>query len=155
MLSEKQNVSVDRVSKLAGYNRCTFYRYYTDIEELQAEVEKEVADRIYNIVCENGDSLDLELFANSIAAFYEKEGEFIFELIDRYPSFRQTMKEKMAPLIRERFHIDESCSENLAISFISTAITHTILDWYRSGKKESVYEMSKFIVNTLQNGVLK
>lgn len=154
MLCEGQNVKVDRVCKIAGYNRCTFYRYYSDINELQEEVEKDIAKRIYSVVCGMGENLDLEHFVERITDLYEKEGELISVLLERYPTFISVMKEKMTPLVRRHFSIDVAYNENLAISYISTAITHTILAWYRNGKKESVYDVSKFIINALQKGVL-
>lgn len=155
MLCERQNISVDRLCKIAGYNRCTFYRYYSDIQELHKEVENSIAKQIFRTASEIEENADLEKFIEHITTLHKNEGELIFVLLENHPTFIQMMKEQMKPLIRKHCSIDERYNEDLAISFISTAISQTIVDWYRNGRKESAYDISRFIISALQKGVLK
>lgn len=155
MLCEGQKITVDKLCKRAGYNRCTFYRYYADTNQLLEEIEKSIAEHIRSNIREKLDKHDLADFIDSMTVFYEKNGDIICMLLEKNPSFLQIMKEEMAPIILKHCQIDEGLDENLVISFISAAISQTLVEWYRTGKKTPIHEVSKFMIDTLGNGILK
>lgn len=65
------------------------------------------------------------------------------------------MKEEMAPIILKHCQRDESIEENLVVSFIAAAISQTLLEWYRTGKRTPINQVSKFIMDTLKDGILR
>lgn len=155
MLCEGQKITVDKLCKRAGYNRCTFYRYYADTNQLLEEIEKNLAENIRGNIREKLDKQDLADFIDSMAAFYEENGDVVCILLENNPSFLQMMKEEMTPILLKYCNIDEKIDGNLAVSFISAAISQTLVEWYRTGKKTPIHEVSKFLIDTLGNGILR
>lgn len=155
MLCEGKRITVDKLCKCAGYNRCTFYRYYADTNQILEEIEKSIAENIRGNVKEMLDKQNLTAFIDSMATFYEKNGDIICVLLEKSPSFVQIMKKEMAPVILKYCQIDERVDKNLAVSFISAAISQTLVEWYRTGKKTPINEVTKFMVDTLGNGILR
>lgn len=155
MLCDGQKITVDKLCKRAGYNRCTFYRYYADINQLLEEVEKSIAENFRSNVKEMLDKHELADFIDSMAALYEKNGDIICILLENNPSFVQIMKEEMIPILTKHCRIDEIVDENLAVSFISAAISQTLAEWYRTGKRTPINQVSKFIIDILENGILR
>ena len=155
MLCNGEKVTVDKLCKRAGYNRCTFYRYYTDTNQLLEEIEKSIAEKIRHNISEMMDKQDLSCFIERMATLFEENGDIICILLKENPSFLQTMKEEMTPIILNNCVLDKSVDEKLVVSFISAAISQTLVEWYRTGKGMPIEQVSKFIMDTMRNGILR
>ena len=50
LIKEQGKATVNEITKAAGYNRCTFYRYFTDTRQLLDSVEDEICENLGNAV---------------------------------------------------------------------------------------------------------
>ena len=48
LIKEQGKATVNEITKAAGYNRCTFYRYFTDTRQLLDSVEDEICEKLGN-----------------------------------------------------------------------------------------------------------
>ena len=152
---KREKVTVDSLSKAAGYNRCTFYRYYTDVDAVLLEIEHELCTRITEIANKHIASENTNLFVEDISSFYESESDKILFLLGEYgsPRFSHMMKEQMAPLILQRFlHIDHTY-DKIITSFIFGALTSCLSEWYQSGKPIPLHELIETVSSMVNIGV--
>lgn len=155
LYSTRNKVTVDSVSKAAGYNRCTFYRYYTDVDAVLLEIEQELCTSITQIVHKHISSEHTNSFVEDIASFYETESDKILFLLGKYgsPRFSHMMKEQMAPLISRRFpHIDQTYHK-IITGFLFGALTSSLSEWYQSGKIIPLQELIDTVSSIVTVGI--
>lgn len=154
LLRDGQKITVERLCELAGYNRCTFYRYYADTQPLLQEIERDIAGQI-RAVSEKLDGQELPRFIDGMASLYERHGDLICTLLENDRSFLPVMKEKLSPLLLPRCNADSTADAELTVAFVAGAISQTLMAWYRGGKRTPAHEVSGLIVGALQNGIFR
>ena len=154
MLCEGNKITVNTLCEKAGYNRSTFYRYFSDTNQILEEIEATIASHIKDNVNEMLDKHDFEDFVIRMGVLFESNGDIICTLLEKSPAFIQTMKREISPILLKHCQIDDFTDKNLVISFISAAISQTLVEWHRTGKKTPINEVSTFIVGTLKNGII-
>ena len=93
-----EKISVRQITDMAGYNRSTFYEYFSDIYELRDYVENDVLTFITEeFQTEGGDVYDEQtVLKNALRLFDEKE-TYLDALLGDYGSirFQGRLKERM------------------------------------------------------------
>ncbi len=160
LYSEKgiTGVTVSSITKKAGYNRCTFYNYYTDVPELLAEIEN-------SVLCEISEKMSAQEFNVSgineafeqFLLFFEEYGNTLYILISKSGNsdFRNRFKETAFSIYRKAFadKFDTQQIEYL-ISFVSSCGLGLIEHWYETGKKYSTDEFLRLVQTLISSGVM-
>ena len=77
-----EKITVQEITRLSGYNRSTFYQYFTDIYELLAYVENDV-------LAYAGARMEAASSGiHDMLAIYEEKGEYLNALLSEYGSNR-------------------------------------------------------------------
>lgn len=156
----KQNgekATVGAICELAGYNRCTFYRYFSDTEQLLDEVESEICNAFQNaIATNNSTSISFEII-ESFTEIYQHYGYYISVLLGTHgdPRFVKKMKSIVSPIAS---HILGNSSESdtitqLKTEFLLSAVLATITKWYELEQPISTIQLGKLIKEMLQQGI--
>lgn len=154
LLEDNQKPTVDAICKKAGYNRCTFYRYYPSMEAILSEIEQELRSQLHQIVLQatqQGVQADL---MHGLARLYREKGKYLYALLsagnDRM--VKQT-RELMAPLIMRYFRIENHPHQEIIAVFVSSAITQTFQYWYRAGRNMDIDDLVCLIGQLIEHGV--
>jgi len=88
-------ISIQEIAKKAGYNRCTFYQYFIDIDDLLHYVENNFLESIS--VKRSKIEVNSDLIFNTLADLYETNAVIYNALFGDYGSHRffDQMKEKL------------------------------------------------------------
>ncbi|MGN0735444.1 MAG: TetR/AcrR family transcriptional regulator [Anaerovoracaceae bacterium] len=155
LFSTDQKPTVDAISQLTGYNRCTFYRYYMNTDAVLAEIESDLCLEIYNIALAAFEKKDTSIFLREMTSLYNTKGDYICTLLGENgdPGFMVMMREKMAPIILKFFNLEAHPYSNLLVTFISSALSQTLSEWYKAGKKPEIEELMPLISRLIYSGL--
>lgn len=94
-----KKATVGNVTELAGYNRCTFYRYFTDTEDLLFKVENELCNEFQKVIKKQPPSNAMIEFVSGFTDIYEKHGKYLEILLGEYgdPNFSKMIKSQIYP----------------------------------------------------------
>ncbi len=160
-LCEKKGISdvtVGAITKKAGYNRCTFYNYYTDIPEMISEIEETVLSEIKKRILEQGFQINnINTAFDQLLPFFETYGNTIYILLSKSGNtgFHNRFKESAFSIYREAFADRFSTDQiDLLITYVSSAGLGLIEYWYESGKKYSTEEFLEQLKTLISTGIL-
>ncbi len=145
-----EKISIQKITHLAGYNRSTFYHYFSDIYELLEYVEN-------NLLSYLADSLKKGHGDNSeqLLQFFEEKELYIKALLGEYGSIRFLERLKHEFPIEENFKSslsDEAYIPYLIEFHVSTSLSVFHL-WLDRGKDLAPEKLFKLIHNLYQNGI--
>ncbi len=160
-LCEKNGVSgvtVSAITKRAGYNRCTFYNYYTDIPELLAEIENSVLSEISErMSVQELQITNINDAFEQFLSFFEAYGNTIYVLLSKSGNlgFRNRFKETAFAIYRKAF-ADKFDAEQIEylISFVSSSGLGLIEHWYETDKKYSTDEFLRVVQSLISTGIM-
>ncbi|KRO03383.1 hypothetical protein IV54_GL000289 [Levilactobacillus paucivorans] len=133
-------ISVTAVCELADVNRTTFYRYYTDVYDCVASIEKAFVASLQPF----HESTPSEALEHLLTAFYR----------DRKLSNLVFVEGKTKILDRMRELMDQSGPRPPEITayqgaYIGAGIQSVLKAWVKGGMAESPHEMTQIIIDTI------
>lgn len=147
LFTAHEKISVDAVCRAAGYNRCTFYRYYDRSSGILEEIETELCSRIHAIAQTALEKNDPALFLRGMTLLFEEKGDYICTLLGENgdPKFVNMVREQMAPILLKFFQLEQHPHRDLLLTFFSNALSQTLSEWYRTGKKLPLEELTALV----------
>jgi len=146
LLSKKpiNRISIKEICDVAGVNRTTFYKYYTDEYSLLLEIEQEYLDLLVEGLSDETDRFEKLLIVLSQnptltqILFLNDTRHSLFKKMFKMPLMTDILKkstsEAMAPEKREKVHL-----------FIFSGIFALVVDWFEGGLKITPNEFAKTI----------
>lgn len=154
MLETDQKPTVDAVCRKAGYNRCTFYRYYPSTESILTEIEEDLRHRLHTLVLNAAEQNGQETFICGLATLYREKGSYIYALLRAGGTdFVDKMRQQIAPLVLRNFQLEDHPNKDVIVVFIANAISQTFLHWFRSSKKLNVDELITLVGKLINHGL--
>lgn len=149
-------VSVGSITGRAGYNRCTFYRYFKDAADLLEQVETELHDEFRSIV-NSGTSMPEMVMA--MVGIYQRNGGYLSVLLGPHgdPGFAARVKDLVSPMARDRFSRQEDMESvtALRVEFALAAVLAAVTKWYELGQPISVSELGELMLELMCSGVVE
>lgn len=156
IMAEGKKVSVGTITERAGYNRCTFYRYFTDTEQLLSQVETEICDAFGATLAGQAPSASPPDIIGSFAAVYQQYGEYLSVLLGEHGDSRfvRKMKAMVHPAAYQLFTAGSESDIIAALKeeFVLSAVLATITKWYEMRQPVSISQLGMLIMNMLQHG---
>ncbi len=153
-----EQISIQEITNVAGYNRATFYRYFTDIYDVLAYFEDTLLGYIKENVVNSLSSVEDIALIQRVADMYNAKGEYLSVLLSENgdPYFAKKFKDAMKPAIYSSFTIKENDIYTACIfEFAMSAIIATITYWYQHKSDISSNEIVLLIRSMLSNGALQ
>ncbi len=162
-LSKEKNmnqISVGEMTRLAGYNRSTFYEYFTDIPDLLSQVENELLEKIRqelpkntHDMIKNGRSENTDFFH----MLFHTLNEPMYCLLGPHgdPSFFSKIKDAVAPAFSAHFSRpgDETYFDYI-FSYTCSALIGLLQHWHETGKTMSEEALFQLGYSLMSEGVL-
>lgn len=156
-------ISVKELCARARINKKTFYRYYTALDDLLAELQsimiQEYFERIANYrIPEELDKINRECF------LYSVEKGLVYEKITCSGSYNYIRNKMMANVMRSTWEQTtwlqslEASKQNILLGFIVSASVEMYRHWVMDGKKiplEEIIEMSNQLLCSGINGFVR
>jgi AcrR family transcriptional regulator len=152
-----ENISVKDITELAGYNRSTFYEYFTDVYDLLNQIEHRLIDLLEKEMIKNVSDPESADTVNRMAQVFEENGEFISMLLGANgdPAFAIKLKAAIKPRLMQTAKLsgadfDTQLLYEFSIGGMLSALTY----WYNKGTPVSPGEFAVNIRAILMKGSL-
>lgn len=153
------HVTVSDVMNLAGYNRGTFYVYFSDLNDLIGQTEEEILNDIreellqgYDRHTEDPHSIFFQRLIRVITRYENK----IFILLGSNgdPTFTKRIRESASTFFLRLIGSDAfSREQDYIAAYTISALIGTLTYWYEHGKQVDLNEMLKIIEKLYVHGV--
>lgn len=152
-----EKVTVGAVAELAGYNRCTFYRYFADTDQLLYEIETEICSAFREALPQDIlTGIPLEI-TESLVSVYQKYGNYLSVLLGNHGDLRFVARVKgiIQPVALQLFtKTSESRVEaELKMEFVMSAVLAVVTKWYDMGQPITAMQLGMVIKEILQQGI--
>ena len=157
LIKEQGKATVNEITKAAGYNRCTFYRYFTDTRQLLDSVEDEICENLGNAIRQAA-SNSTEETMDAFATVYTTYGSYISVLLGEHGDsvFRTKMRKIAEPAVIKHFNIsaENEAEAALKTEYVISAALGTIVRWYDLDMPISTRKLAELIVVSASHGVI-
>lgn len=158
-----EQITVSEICKKAGYNRSTFYDYYSDIYAVLDEIESEIItpSDFQELILNNvifGTSR--EEMIQKLLDLYERKSKYLTVLLGEKgdPAYRVKLLERIAPVLMELGSCKKEADKTrlrYLMEYQSSGILSMLNKWFTEGKKIPAQQMVELLMSITVNGVQK
>ena len=153
-----EKITINEISKKAGYNRCTFYQYFKDIYDLRDKVEDIAVNQIkYNFQNRINHDNFSQTFIEAVIKTQTEQAK-IYDILlnsDNIGHFTEKIKMEIAATFMEKFKLpaDDIKSDYIFEMYFSTVIS-AVSCWIKNDRDLPIEDFSHFIRKVLTKGII-
>lgn len=150
-IAEKKGISkviISEVTKCAGFNRGTFYVYFSDVDDLLYQAEQEIISDLcpkISSVIANAGTLDFQSVSSRAMEVFGRYDDKLFLLLGKAgdPLFLDRVRKEIAAIFAATLQpIEEDLYQDYIIAYITSAFTGLLQFWHEKGKELPLTELS-------------
>lgn len=155
-----ENITVKDVAHKAGYNRGTFYEYFTDVYDVLEQIEESLVPSIEELpplaMADYSLGMPIELFMK----LFEKNSQYYAVLLgdNGDPAFASKLKHRIKPLLMKVI-ADNRKPNSLKLDFVMEYVLSAMIGilsyWFRMGKELPAEELIALISDLMENGIIR
>ncbi|MCD8002871.1 MAG: TetR family transcriptional regulator C-terminal domain-containing protein [Clostridia bacterium] len=157
-LAEKKPVSkitVSELTRLAGYNRSTFYEYFLDTFDLLSYVEDRLIGNVKQVALQTlqSDKSPKDFFRTIFMSMNEEI--YLLTGPNGDTSFFEKVSKELSPYVSGYLPIrDDVENFDYLVSFVNSAMLGLLKHWYEKDKNLTAEEMSEMMQRLMLNGAI-
>ena len=153
-----EKITVKEIAEKAGYNRVTFYQYFQDVYDLQAQLEDELIGKIQESITAN--ILGEDIAGNFVQAFSDVFGsqEELARTFLGNPyntNLARRLPAEILPLVMDTLHIPaDNIRARYTLAFYLPGVVSLLGTWLQNQGELSPEELGTLLRGILEDGVL-
>jgi len=154
-----EKITVKEITNKAGYNRGTFYEYFTDVYDLLDQIEQSLVPALNELPPINMQNEDMEIPLNMFMKLYEQNSKYYSVLLgdNGDPSFASKLKNATKPTLKQAFFTSniDPIEFDFVLEYILSSMIGIMSYWFRENKVLPVEKLIALIGELTENGVQK
>ena len=154
-----EKISIRELTDTAGYNRTTFYNYFSDIYDVLDYIENSSIRYVKkNIIIDMKKENPSKQFINTFLNIYENWESYIKVLLSNQNSahFTDRLKKELFNSCMDAFNLPKNnIRAEYILDFYLSAIISVISRWIRNQSEMSSLEMANLLEDMLTNNIFK
>lgn len=155
-----EKITVKEITQKAGYNRGTFYEYFTDIYDVLEHIEESLIptlDELPPITIGNENmGMPIDMFMK----LYEENSKYYSVLLgdNGDPAFASKLKKFTKPILKKAFsekHGLDPIEFDFILEYVLSAMIGTMSYWFRDDKVLTAEDLMALMHDLMENGVMK
>lgn len=153
-----EKITVKEITTLSGYNRGTFYEYFTDVYDVLQQIENSLLPTMDMLPPTTAASESEQL--NTVLAMFEKNSKYYVVLLgdNGDPAFQSKMKSRIKPMLMQSLSekLDLQPDElDYTLEFLLSAMLGILSYWYRQERPLPPEKLVPLINGLCQNEILQ
>jgi hypothetical protein len=155
-----EKVTVKEITAKAGYNRTTFYEYFTDVYDVLEQIENAVLPSHEGFMPHDTAPMTTKsLPIDELTQIYEKNKKYYVVLFGENgdPSFQIKFKNNMKAIVKQDLvsaGITATFEIEFALEFTLSAMIGVLTYWFRLDAPPSSYKLFELMNELIQNGLV-
>lgn len=156
--SPVEQIKIGELSAKAGYNRSTFYEYFTDIYDLLHQAEDELIEEFKrNAIAKFPDginNLSNESIIRAIVEIFDLLGDRLFLIIGENgdPSFQDKLRKQVKPFLQLMSGKNIGKYSDYVSTYSFSGAMGILRYWHENGQDISKEEIIALLVNLITKG---
>lgn len=155
-----EKITVKEITQKAGYNRGTFYEYFSSVYDVLEQLEESLIPKMDELppisMPDQNTGMPLDMFM----AIYEQNSKYYSVLLgdDGDPAFASKLKNSTKPVIRQALlgKFDMSLIEyDFIMEFVLSGMIGIMSYWFREDKIIPAEDLVALVYDLMENGVMK
>jgi AcrR family transcriptional regulator len=155
-----EKVTVKEITAKAGYNRSTFYQYFTGVYDVLEQIENAVLPDHQGLMTHNpADISEVSLPIDSLTQIYEKNKKYYVVLFgdNGDPSFQSKFKNYIKAVLKQ--HLDEegipdTFEIEFALEYTLSAMIGVLTYWFRLDAPPSGNKLFELMSELMHHGMM-
>lgn len=149
-----EKITIRDIVEKAGYNRSTFYVYFTDIYDVLDQIEQSILPTLEEMPPISIDANDMAFQINSIIGIYEKHNKYYTVLLGNNGDsafagkLKNSIKSKLLELLNDNGSVIDEKSKieiDYALEYLLSATVGVLAYWFNNGKNIPKEELVKLV----------
>jgi AcrR family transcriptional regulator len=154
-----EKITVKEIAQRAGYNRGTFYEYFTDVYEVLDQIEQSLMPTLGELPPTTKLDPNMNMPVDMFLKKYEQNGKYYSVLLgdNGDPAFASKIKNSIKPLIMQAVSgkVDRNDIElDFILEYILSAMIGTVSYWFRMNKVLPAEDLIALMYQLMDNEVM-
>lgn len=155
-----EKISVKEITARAGYNRGTFYEYFTDVYAVLEQIENAMIPDLDELPPVHSPTKEARLPLDMFIRMYRQNSKYYGVLLgdNGDPSFQRRIKNAVRPVIRQaanRSGQPDSEELEFILEYALSAMIGILSYWFGQPASMPVEKLIDLMYDLMQNGVMK
>ncbi len=153
-------ITIKEITMRAGYNRSTFYEYFTDVYDVLEQLENELISQLQELPMQQLSSSDDPFPFEVLISLYSQHSKYLMVLLGDHgdPAFQGKMKACMKPMIKETL-VAQGAKDDVELDFTLeyalSAMIGILSYWFSQENAPSIEKLIELITEISNDGVMK
>jgi AcrR family transcriptional regulator len=156
-----EKVTIKEITAKAGYNRTTFYEYFTDVYDVLEQIENSVLPSHQGLMLHNAADISItSLPIDALTKMYEKNKNYYVVLFgdNGDPSFQTKFKNYIKTILLK--HLDEegivkNFEIDFALEYTLSAMIGVLTYWFRLEAPPPGNKLFELMSELIHNGLMR
>lgn len=153
-----EKITIKEITVKAGYNRSTFYEYFTDIYDVLEQIENSLIPSLDELppisILNKNNEIPLDMFLK----LYEQNEKYYSVLLgdNGDPAFASKLKNSIKPLLKEALVKDTKLNDlefDFVLEYILSSMISIMSYWFKNDKILPSDKLIFIMKNIMENGI--
>jgi AcrR family transcriptional regulator len=154
-----EKITVKEITQRAGYNRGTFYEYFTDVYDILDQIEQSLVPSLDELPPTTKPDHTTDMSFDIFLKLYEQNGKYYSVLLGDHgdPAFASKMKNSIKPLLIQVMaeKVDRNDIElDFILEYILSAMIGIVSYWFRMNKVLPAEDLIVLMYQLMDNEVI-
>lgn len=155
-----EKITVKEITQKAGYNRGTFYEYFTDVYDVLEQLEESLIPNIDELPPISMPNRHTGMPLDVFMAIYEQNSRYYSVLLGNEgdPAFATKLKNSTKPVIKRAFLEKYNMNPiefDFILEFVLSGMIGIMSYWFREDKILPAEELVSLMYDLMENGIMK
>ena len=155
-----EKITIKEITQKAGYNRGTFYEYFTDVYDVLEQIEQSLIPTIDELppitLANHNMGMPLDMFLK----LYEQNGKYYSVLLGDKgdPAFASKLKNSTKPTLKQVLSESgdlDPVELDFILEYVLSAMIGIMSYWFRQDKVLPAEDLVALMHDLMENGVMK
>lgn len=155
-----EKITVREITQKAGYNRGTFYEYFTDVYDVLEQIEEFLIPTLDELppitIAEDDMGMPIDMFMQ----LYEQNSKYYSVLLgdNGDPSFVSKLKNSTKPILKQAFADNnklDTIEFDFVLEYVLSAMIGIMSYWFRQNKVMPAEKLVELMYELMENGVMQ
>lgn len=154
-----EKITVKEITQKAGYNRGTFYEYFTDVYDVLEQIEQSLIPSLEELppitLSEGNMGMPIDMFMT----LYDENSKYYSVLLgdNGDPAFASKLKNSIKPMIKQAFSTGFAANDiefDFIVEYVLSASIGIMSYWFRQNKALPAEDLISLMYDVMENGVM-